>query len=354
MKRPHGFSAPDLPVVFELLEVLHATLDLHEALNSAYPLLRKLVPAEHGALCISRPDSPTLYDWAVVQIPERFFEGYAGIAPYDFVRAAVAEKPNVVLRETEMPVDRAKLERHPLYQHCLASDMPIEHVMAVMFASEPGWHGGLTLYRTDLGSFSDRERQILQLLAPFFANAVMNCKKYSDAKRRSSLLDASLSLNGVEVLVFSESMVELARSDGLERLLDRCFGPSNRERDRLPAPLSRRLRGLQRGPQPGSPPPPWIVPGVGAGLVVSFVPVVKERRMHWVVLFHEAPASWRERLTPVELDVAVRVSQGWDNELVATDLGNSLLTVKTHVYRIFNKLGVSTRSALTAQWRART
>jgi DNA-binding CsgD family transcriptional regulator len=353
MERFHGFLAPELPVVLELLEVLHASLDLHEALNGAYPLLQKLVPAEHGALCISQPDNPMLYDWAVAQIPEAFFQGYADIAPYDFVRAAVTEKPNVVLRETEMPVDRSALERHPLYQHCLASDMPIEHVMAIMFASEPGWHGGLTLYRIERGSFSDRERQIVQSLAPFFANAVANCKKYSDAKRWSSLLDASLSINGIEVLVFSETMIELARSDGLERLFDRCFGPDNRGRDRLPALLSPCLRDLHRGPWPGSPPPPWIAPGPGAGLVVSFVPMIKERRMHWVVLFHEAPACWRERLTPVELDVAVRVAQGWDNGLVASDLGNTVLTVKTHVYRIFNKLGVSTRTALTAQWRAR-
>jgi DNA-binding CsgD family transcriptional regulator len=352
MERLHDYLAPELPVVFELLEVLHASLDLHQALNSAYPLLQKLVPADHGALCVSQPDSPMLYDWAVAQMPEGFFRGYADIAPYDFVRAAVAERPNVVLRETEMSVDRSRLERNPLYQHCLASDMPIEHVMAIMFAPEPGWHGGLMLYRTNLGAFSDRERQTVQLLAPFFANAVANCKKYSDMKRWSSLLDASLSINGLEVLVFSSSMTELARSDGLERLLDRCFGPGNRGRYRLPAPLWRRLRGLQRGSLPGSPPPPWIAPGSGAGLVVSFVPMVKDRRMHWVVFFDEAPAGWRERLTPGELDVAVRVVQGWDNRLVASDLGNTLSTVKTHLYRVFNKLGVSTRTALTALWRA--
>lgn len=353
MERILGLSAQELPVVFELLEVLHASLDLHEALNGAYPLLRKLVPAEHGALCISQPESPMLYDWAVAQIPDKFFQGYADIAPYDFVRASVTQSPNVVVRDTEMPVDRSSIERHPLYQHCLASDMPIKHVMAIMFASEPGWHGGLTLYRSDLGAFSDRERQLVQLLAPFFATAVANCKKYGDARRWSSLLDASLSLNGIEVLVFSESIIELARSDGLGALLGRCFGPCSHGRDGLPGPLSRHLKCLSRGPSPASPPPPWIVPGPGAGLVVSFAPIVKESRMYWVVLFHEAPADWRERLTPAELDVAVRVAQGWDNELVAGDLGITLLTVKTHVYRIFNKLGVSARTALMARWRAR-
>lgn len=345
-------SAHELPVVFELLEVLQASLDLHEALSRAYPLLQKLVPAEHGALCISKPESPMLYDWAVAEIPERFFKTYADIAPHDFVRAAVAQRPNEVLRETEMPVDRSRIERHPLYQHCLASDMPIEHVMAIMFAPEPGWHGGLTLYRTDLGSFSDRERQIVQFLSPFFANAVANCKKYSDVKRWSSLLDATLAINGIEVLVLSDAMVEIGRSVGLERLLIRCFGAGNRGRDCLPEPLSRHLQGLRRGRLPASPPPPWIARGSGAGLVVSFVPMVKDHRTDWWVLFEEAPAEWRERLTPVELDVAVRVAQGWDNELIASALGNSRATVKIHVHRIFNKLCVDNRTALAAQWRA--
>jgi DNA-binding CsgD family transcriptional regulator len=345
--------APELPVVLDVLEALSSSLDLHDVLNSAFPLLQKLVPAEHGALCLSRPESPMLYDWAVAQIPERFFGGYAEIAPYDFVRAAVIDRPNVALRETEMPVDRSTLERNPLYQHCRESDMQIEHVMAILFASEPGWHGGLTLYRTDLRPFSEHERQIVQSLAPFFTNAIANCKRYSDMKRWSSLIDGSMSVSGIEVLVFSESMTELARSEGLERLLDRCCGPGNRGPDRLPAPLSCRLRGLHCGPLPVSPPPPWIAPGPGAGLVVSFVSMVKERRMHWVVVLQEAPAEWREHLTPVELDVAVRVAQGWDNELVAADLCNSPSTVKTHLYRIFNKLGVETRTALAAQWHAR-
>jgi DNA-binding CsgD family transcriptional regulator len=346
-----GCLLHETPVVFELIEALHASLDLHEALNSAYPLLQKLVPAEHGALCISQPDSPMLYDWAVAQMPEGFFREYADIAPHDFVRAAVAEAPNVVVRETEMKVDRSRLDRHPLYQHCLANDMPIEHVMAIMFASEPGWHGGLTLYRTELGPFSDREREIVQRLAPSFANAVANCKKYSDAKRGRSLFDASLSIKGSKVLIVSESMVELERSDGLERLLDRCFGPSNRGRDRrLPPALSQRLRGLPRGPLPGLPPTPWIAPRSGAGLVVSFASTVKAGRRQWIVYFDEAPAHWRDHLTRRELDVAVRVAQGWDYELVGSDLRITLKTVKTHLYRIFNKIGVWSRPELIVQW----
>lgn len=354
MEQTMGFSASELPVIFELLEGLHSSLDLNGALGAAYPILSKLVPVEYGALCISRPDSPALYDWAVAQIPDAFFRGYADIAPYDFVRAAVAQRPNVVLRDSEMMLSRAEIERHPLYRHCRASDMPIEHVMAVMFASEPGWHGGLTLYRTNQGPFSDRERQLLQFLAPFFTNTVSNCRKYSDMKWWSSLLNASLSLCGIEVIIFSESMVEIARSEGADSVLDRAFGAGSRGPNGLPAPLSARLQRFAGGSLPVSPPSPWIVPIPGAGLVISLLPIVRDSKTHWAALLDEVPADWRKRLTATELDVAVRVAQGWDNELVAKDLGYKVVSVRTYVYRIFNKLGMGTRGALSARWRARS
>lgn len=58
-------------------------------------------------------------------------------------------------------------------------------------------------------------------------------------------------------------------------------------------------------------------------------------------------AAWRDTLTERELDVALLVSQGHSNREVAHRLFVSVRTVEVHLGRIFTKLGVPSRVALT-------
>lgn len=343
----------ELDIVFELLAVLTEPLDMHKALSAAYPLVRKLIPTEHGALCVSRSDEPTLYDWTVAEMPEGFFRGYADIAEHDFVRAAVARRPNVVLCDADMVPSRTDLEHHVTYDYCRSHGVPIEHAMAVMLSTEPTWHGGLMLYRDKRVAFSEHERQILQFLTPYLCRTVANCKRFGDLARWSSLLETSISLYRTGVLVLSSTMRLLACSNGAEGLLGRCFKRDRRADDGLPESLHRQIRRLPQGLIPAAPPSPWIPSARGAGVVVTFVPVVKDFGTCWLVLLDEIPEDWREKLTLSEIDVAVRVAQGWDNQLVADELGNTVLTVKTHLYRIFNKLGIENRAVLMALFRQR-
>ena len=61
------------------------------------------------------------------------------------------------------------------------------------------------------------------------------------------------------------------------------------------------------------------------------------------------PSSGWSSLTPTELKVAGLVSEGLTNQQIAERLFISKRTVQTHLYNIFSKLNVSTRSALTAE-----
>jgi DNA-binding CsgD family transcriptional regulator len=60
------------------------------------------------------------------------------------------------------------------------------------------------------------------------------------------------------------------------------------------------------------------------------------------------PAFGWDSLTPTEHSVAVLVAQGLTNKEVARELLMGAETVKTHVSRIYTKLGVPNRSALSA------
>jgi DNA-binding NarL/FixJ family response regulator len=61
------------------------------------------------------------------------------------------------------------------------------------------------------------------------------------------------------------------------------------------------------------------------------------------------PRAFRELLTPREQEVAAAVVRGWDNRLIGAELGCTVPTVKKHLTSVFNKLGLSSRTALVAR-----
>jgi DNA-binding NarL/FixJ family response regulator len=57
-------------------------------------------------------------------------------------------------------------------------------------------------------------------------------------------------------------------------------------------------------------------------------------------------------LTPTEEVVAGLVAEGLTNREVAATLSVSVKTVESHLSRVFNKLGVRSRTELAARWDA--
>jgi DNA-binding NarL/FixJ family response regulator len=55
-------------------------------------------------------------------------------------------------------------------------------------------------------------------------------------------------------------------------------------------------------------------------------------------------------LSPRERDVAERVASGYTNQRIAEELYLSVKTIETHVSKIFDKLGVSSRAQVAAHW----
>src|SRR6185295_16059754 len=85
-----------------LVEALGSSLDIKVVLERAYPLLLELVPADYGALGISSTGQPQDFVWTVARMPPAFFAAYPEMAAHDFVRTAVAARPNLVMRDEEM------------------------------------------------------------------------------------------------------------------------------------------------------------------------------------------------------------------------------------------------------------
>ncbi|MDY7226479.1 helix-turn-helix transcriptional regulator [Hyalangium rubrum] len=359
-----SLDAAEQDLTFMLMEALMGSFDLSVVLKRAYGVISRMLAADHAAICIPKPGSPTEYEWLVAEMPAEFFAHYGEVASEDFVRHTMAKQPNVVLRDTEM-VSSEQLKRSAFCQRSHELGMPPEHMMAVMLQVDQDWHSGFMLYRGRPTPFSDRERAVLQRLASLLASTVRNCRMMGEVQRqmgetqrqlmeahqRRWVLEQLLSRSSSKTLVMVEPATEMMRTDGVTELLERWFAPSEFE-GLLPKPLVERLRQLAGSVAPvGSQQEVWERENEGRSLRVTFIPLLAANgRRLWTLMLQEIPDAvpvpkvWQGRLTRRELQVVERLLKGWGNLTIAEDLGCTESTVKKHLQRIFDKLGADTRA----------
>jgi DNA-binding CsgD family transcriptional regulator len=338
-----------------LVEALGSSLDMKVVLERAYPLLLALVPADYGALGISSTGRPEDFVWTVARLPPAFFAAYPEMAAHDFVRRAVAARPNVVMRDEEM-IPRTELEGNVLYRRAREVGAPIEQVMAVMLHIDARWQGGLSLYRDRRKPFSEREREALQHVTPALANAVRNCHVFGGAASLGTALEALLADRGASVVLVTPPATEVARTAGATRIFERWFAAHELRAGRLPVALAAALALALASPLALAAPPPWTREGEHATLKVTMVPLPGHPgQPTWMLLLEERPhapsmpPAWTGALSPREQEVTAAVLRGWDNQLIAGELRLSEATVKKHLSNIFDKLGLPSRAALIAR-----
>ncbi len=351
MRRTLNPGRDEAQLQMQLIEALGSSLDVDVVLSSAYPLLTRLVPADYGALGISASGQPRDFRWSVAQLPKAYFESYPAMAGHDFVRRAVAERPNVVLRDQDM-LSRAELEASPLYHRAREVGAPLQQVMAVMLHVDARWQSGLSLYRERRRPFSSRERALLQRVTPALANAVRNCHSYGEAADWKSALDQLLEGQAESVLLVGLDGSEVARTPGVTPILERWFEPHELRGGRLPEPLSARVAAALTSGQPSM----WRKQASPLALEVTVAPLTGSwGRSRCLLRFRQRsealvlPPSWRSSLTSREQQVTTAVLRGWDNKLIGEDLSCAEATVKKHLQAVFAKLGVESRAALIAR-----
>jgi DNA-binding CsgD family transcriptional regulator len=353
MGRGVGLGSREQRAMLDLTDALGASLDLHQALSSAYELLLPLVGADYGALAVTRGARPDEYEWIVQNLPPSFLGSYGEMAPHDFVRNAVIAQPNVVLRDAEM-VDRRALERNMMYDRARQVGSPIEQVMAVMLHVDGNWQSGLSLYRDRRRPFSERDQLRLQRLTPAIANTVRNCRRVAAVARQSDALEALLGELGAAIVVQPPAR-EIDRTGMATALLDDWFTPGERRGGALPAKLIDELRAAAVAYARGHGAPHiWRKPGKDADLEVKMLPLPRPLGSGlWVLELHELrhavpvlPPPPRRPLTPREAEVASYAALGWDDRLIADEIGCEFTTVKKHLQRIFKTYGVSDRRKL--------
>ncbi|APR80579.1 Transcriptional regulator, LuxR family protein [Minicystis rosea] len=333
-------------------EGLSSSFDVEIALRRGFEGILKLVGADYGAVALAGPERGAPLRWPTplqVDLPPIFLSTYQEMSEHDFLRDAAIKQPNIVLRDHQM-IHRRGFQQNPFVIRAREIGAPIEQVMSLLIVVEGVGLCGLALYRDRQRPFSADAQRMLQRLTPTLKNTVERCWQYGELSRQRSLIETVLKKRHHAIVIVPPSNREIELTPAATELLDAWFEPVERRGGALPQPLLDALKKAMATEEKGLPPKPWTVKGKTADLKVRFSRHSELRgNPSWAIELQEElhlPASWRERLTDRQAQVAEKLVLGWESRLIAEELGCRTRTVETHVQSILDALGMPDRRAL--------
>ena len=228
--------------------------------------------------------------------------------------------------------------------------LSVDHQVAVVLPSPPPLVVGIALNRSHR-DYSERDRLVLDTLSPYLVQAYRNAEAVTQTQGQLALVKHTLEKLDQGVIVLTrDGRVTLANALAIQWLAD-YFGSRSLSGMRLPENLRRWLSHQETllAAKDDLPPPrkPLVVEREAKRLVVRHLCEAAQ----CVLLFDEqqtAPlpqAFERLGLSQREAEVLLWVAQGKTNIEIGIILGLSPRTVQKHLERIFQKLGVETRTA---------
>jgi DNA-binding CsgD family transcriptional regulator len=199
--------------------------------------------------------------------------------------------------------------------------------------------------------FSERERLLLNLLRPHIVQGYVNARAVSRLQDELTLLRSAYEDLQQGVITLRGADRIATASPAARRWLAQYFPAPRPAPTRLPDEIRAWVaREWGRLTTVGDAPAPCLtltVPRDGARLLLRLIPGAEQ---HVLLLAEERagpapPSLERLGLTRREAEVLAWVAEGKTNGEIATILGARPKTVGKHLERIFEKLGVETRTA---------
>lgn len=272
-------------------------------------------------------DPVSIHDVQIVGQPPEMMQSYARHQKDDFFAAACNRAPGRAVDLYDL-IDRATLVKLPIHRHH-AKRFGIEHILCVVLPEpDSGLVSFMSLWRKDYGDpYGPADRVGLETLMPHLVEA-----------RRQNAIDRLQRKASRSSPIVGPAAVCDPR--GVLHLCDEVFVESLRLQwpdwtgPRLPDALVRAIRRQPAG----------RLDTIGA--VIEWMPF-EERR-----LLRARPASAVDQLSRRERDVARLLIEGCTHKVIAQRLGLSPNTVRTHIYLLYKRLGVTNRAEMIASVQA--
>ena len=351
-------GARDRRALLEALRDIYAPHGAARFAAAALAAVGRVVEYEYGALHQIDVRGPVI--GPAVQHPEE------RVAPRDLPRFAHHLRDHPLLPHyARHPISapckisdyltQRELHRTGLYVECyraLDAEYQISFALPLPPRSGPLDIMVLNRQRPD---FSERERQLLDLLRPHLALAYRNALVADELRGRTCQLGRALEECGRGVVALEPNGRMRMWSEPARALLHKYYG-TERSRHRLPDGVRDWARGwlAELDGHAGTRPPtrPLVVARGAERLVVRLLPH-REGGQHLLLLEEQcedvSPAALAgSGISNREAEVLAWVARGRTNAEVAAILTISPRTVQKHLEHIFQKLGVETRMAAAA------
>lgn len=339
------------------------------------PLVEALLATfrgEGGGLNIANPTTGKSLQSLDYGIPNnRHAQYYGQVYRHDPRIPAMAAMPVGTAFSDSALLDSTAIDRHPFY--AWQAEFGYRHTLFLKLLHDPQHLGAIAITRRiEVGAPSDAELALARRIAPALAHAADVSRRFASLEAIRQGLEAALAANarafalldrfGAVAHANAAFRVVLQRRDGLGTVRGHLSALHPRSTAPFQQALGRALNGdagtalaVQR-----------FAPGLPYRLVLEPLrPAAAEQSgFAWgsagcALLFLDDPddAAAGARadalqqihgLTPAEAAVAEAIAQGLSPEEFAEQTGTRISTVRTHLKRIFPKLGVTRMSALAS------
>lgn len=350
----------DVRSLLELVSESNAQRSLRAFRGGILPGLRKLVPCDvaayneiegdRRAFVLSDPEDAL----AVFDDPAATLARNAANHPLISYYARTRDGRAYKLSDF---VTREQLHGLGAYKE-IFSVAGIEHQIAFTLPSQPTLIIGLALSRSGRRDFDERDRALLNLARPHLVQAYRNVAAYARLQGTLRALSRGLAERGEGVVTFTrDGAIEFVSPTARELLAARFPTWSGRG-GRLPQGLADALAAAKAAANGdraagSATTAPIVVPGEGRTLVARLVAGRAADEPDAILLEARAEpldvAAVRALgLTTRQAEVLRLVSLGRSTEQVAGDLRIAPATVRKHLEHVYERLGVTSRTAAVA------
>jgi DNA-binding CsgD family transcriptional regulator len=339
------------------------------------PLVETLLSTfrgEGGGLNVANPTTGQSLQSLDYGIPDdRHAQYYTQVYRHDpRIPAMAAMRSGTAFADSEL-LNSTEIDRHPFY--AWQAEFGYRHTLFLKLLHDPAHLGAIAITRRiSVGAPTDDELALAREIAPAIAHAANVSRRLADLGAIQQGLEAALAANARAFALLDQTgtvahanagfQAVLARNDGLTTTNGRLRATHPRASALLHQALGRALTesaGSALAIERTQAARPYR-------LVIEPVrpPAAEPAGFQWghqrgALLFLDDPDEWangsRTRalqqihgLTAAEAQVAEAITTGLSPEDYAERTGTRISTVRTHLKRIFHKLGVTRMSALVS------